>query len=737
MKLRFLTSLAFLQLAALSAGAEGTAQLMPAGSLPSCISYVQGNDGAGKEGPSYGRPDRDLIHVRITNPATEVIYYGFTRKEPSSKPVYYQILDPAGNIIRTGKVAESAADSGHVADNGLAAYVGPVQTGGAGGYQALVCRPTLAGDYLIRFNVGHPTSFKPGESRYFIHPFDVTVASLANPSAPVAIPGRLFCYKWTLNTASSSNRGCMSFYTWTPDSLVVRMDMNGIQPFGYTVSFNSYGSTQTGNIAQDRRSSASVSTVLPEYPVFLSDPDPAVFPTGTPGAISYVNINTCAADTSYCIYVHTTRPGEMNIFLDLDQDGTYSAGTADVYFPYESPEAGNLCIPWDGRDAYGNRLGAGDSGLAMVQFLAGEVHYPVWDPENHPNGFTCAVVRPSGMIPRMYWDNSATAIGTQNVLAGCLSGCNAWTGNKGDRVLVNTWLNTITSADTAPFIISAFCPPVPADDSACTEVGKAAHIPILLNDSDPDGDLDAASVSLFAISDPDAVLLYHPSDGLLSYWPAPGDSATLTLRYSICDQTQAAYGGPFCSSSYVQVDFVEECLDQVFLESRRFPLELRERGGEVLLRWYWAGEAAWWQVERSADGQQFEELARLRAGGSPEGSWADPAPLPAQAYRIAAIAPDGALHHSPPRWLRLAAGAPPRLDLRPQPAGGLAHVRIRCQGPWQLRVYRLSGAELSGQHSAGEGNSEIEIDVSCWPSGMYVLRLFAASAQAERRLWVR
>ena len=69
--------------------AEGTAELIPSGSSSSCISYVQGNDGAGKMGPSYHQAATEYIYVHISNPLTETIYYGFTRKLPTNKHRIY------------------------------------------------------------------------------------------------------------------------------------------------------------------------------------------------------------------------------------------------------------------------------------------------------------------------------------------------------------------------------------------------------------------------------------------------------------------------------------------------------------------------------------------------------------------------------------------------------------------------------------------------------------------------
>lgn len=579
--------------------AEGTAQLMPAGSSSSCVSYVQGNDGTGKEGPSYHQDATEYIYVHIQDPDAETIYFGFTRKHPSSKSVYYQILDPLGNIHCSGRVAESSADAGYIADDNVEAYVGPTQIygSGSGGYEAIECDPSMAGEYTIRFNVNHATTATPSESKYFIHPFDVTVASTVVDSA---ITGRLFAYRWHLNTNSGSNKACMQFYTWTPDSLVVMMDMNGMQPHGYTVAFNSFGVVNSDDISANRRSSSSISTSIPEYRVFLSEPDSLIYPTGTPGEIEYIDISGCQEDSSFCILANATKTGEMNVYIDLDGNGVYDEGTKDVYFPYEVTITGTICIPWDGIDGNGDPVSLSESGTVIVQFLAGIVHYPVYDPENNTDGFKCEIIRPaSGLSPKMYFDNTSTSIGTIN-LDGCDSLCNVWTGNSGDRVMVNTWINTITSEDEEPFSMSGFCPPTAVVDSACTKPAYARTVAILENDWDRDNALDFTTVSLFNLSHDAGQFIYDASGGFVSVLPASGDSSDMFFSYVICDATSIADGGALCDSGYAFIQIYSGCDEISTLEASVPLLRAFSTGNRVRLEWdtRWVHEGELW-LERS------------------------------------------------------------------------------------------------------------------------------------------
>ncbi len=97
-----------------------------------------------------------------------------------------------------------------------------------------------------------------------------------------------------------------------------------------------------------------------------------------------------------------------------------------------------------------------------------------------------------------------------------------------------------------PCATSTGSPPNAADDQASTSVGTAATVPVLANDSDPDGDLDTSSLSIASqpasgagtVTKSGTQLVYNPG----SY---TGPSAMFT--YSVCDY------GHRCSTASVQM----------------------------------------------------------------------------------------------------------------------------------------------------------------------------------------
>mgnify|MGYP006267986335 CR=1 FL=1 len=723
--------------------AEGTAQLIPPGSAASCVSYLQGNDGPGKEGPNFGRPWYDRIYVHVADPSTEVIYYGFTRLEPVSQPLYYRILDPDGNVLRAGRVAESAADSGYIADNGVAAYAGPKAIAGGTGYDALTCTPTVAGDYAIVFNVGHDATPTSG-TRYFVHPFDVTVAEAAGPGKPDPIDGRLFSYKWHLNTNSSSHEACMQFYTWTPDSLVVMMDMNEIRPYGYTVSFNSYGATNTGDIEADRRSSTTVSDAVPEYRVFLQAPDPQVYPTGTPGRITYLDIEGCHADSSFCIEVNATKRGEINVYIDLNGNGVYEEGTVDRYFPFNNGEVGTICVPWDGLDGLGNPVGPGSNGTVTVEFLAGEVHYPVYDPENHPQGFRCAMIRPSGFAPKMYYDNRSTPIGTHN-LDGCDSLCNTWTGKVGDRVMVNTWLNTITSTDTDSFYLTDVCPPVARDDSTCTTPGASLSYPVLANDQPGDYALNPGSGRIVRLSDSLGTAEYLAADQALRYTPAESSPAKVRIDYEICDSTPGSLSGPLCDQAQVWVTLDPQCEGAQVLSALRWQVSVQRQRRDAALRWETFGEAVPQQyvVERAGGrAASFRPLATRGACqarhryvdlGVAATAWQQ------VRYRIRAELADGTTSYSPE--VHLALPGQPSVAIEGWHEAEARRLTLRYLSPHPLQLYVLDrqGRQVGMLHLQAQPERATlhQLPTAGWTPGWYLVAAYEGDWQVWRQaFWI-
>jgi uncharacterized repeat protein (TIGR01451 family) len=78
--------------------------------------------------------------------------------------------------------------------------------------------------------------------------------------------------------------------------------------------------------------------------------------------------------------------------------------------------------------------------------------------------------------------------------------------------------------------------PVAADDSATVSEGGSVDIDVLGNDTDPDGNLDPASVTVTA-GPANGSVSVDPSTGEITYTPDPGFTGPDTFTYQVCDTT--------------------------------------------------------------------------------------------------------------------------------------------------------------------------------------------------------
>ena len=91
------------------------------------------------------------------------------------------------------------------------------------------------------------------------------------------------------------------------------------------------------------------------------------------------------------------------------------------------------------------------------------------------------------------------------------------------------------TATVTVFVPPPGSPPVAADDAAVTNEATAVTVDVLVNDTDPDNDIDPSSISLLTL--PAHGIALADVDGTIHYLPADGFSGTDSLRYQICDTT--------------------------------------------------------------------------------------------------------------------------------------------------------------------------------------------------------
>lgn len=463
--------------------AEGTRQLEPATAPATqyCKLYFD-NDLTQFRIPfaQLGCPADYRLYFYIDNPLTEAVYFGFGSATNYNNTVLndlrFQLRDPNNNIVPGFAMAAlPTAGAGYIATNAQA-QAGPNIAGSVpAGYTPLSFTPLMAGNYYIEFSKNNlPFDIDGRALRYF----DLTIATGTTP-----IEGRLWSKAWQLSSSTTSaaagGKSYASFYSFTTDSIVTRFDCNGLAGGIFTVYCNQYGTANTGTWAIDRRSIVGNGTVLPQYKLFLNDPDTNVYASGALGRI-------CSVFTQpYCngsvdIFVKVTRPGTMTVTIDVLPTGP---GPEDVIItqPVTGDENCSVwdTIHWNGVNGLGAIVQNGAVYNMGITYLNGLTNLPLYDVEDNRFGIKVDLIRPSLSGPSIlpiYWDDvnvagSTNLTGCSYPTGGAVTGCHPWryTGSQ-DTLTHNSWWYYLTNGPSGLTIAVHRTPPAAPVPTGPTQV---------------------------------------------------------------------------------------------------------------------------------------------------------------------------------------------------------------------------------------------------------------------------
>ncbi|MCU0429872.1 MAG: gliding motility-associated C-terminal domain-containing protein [Cytophagaceae bacterium] len=350
----------------------------------------------------------------------------------------------AGAYVSGGQVLD--ANAGRI-DTWAQAIAGPASVVGASGYFDTTFVPGVAGDYYIEFNRADRNNF--ANNQITLRYFDIQVVSAAN----AMINGRLHSKSWYLANDDDPFKG--SFYVYSNDGIVTKINNSQIQPYWFSISCNATGVSNTGNPSVDRMS-VNGPQLYPSYEIFLNDPDIACYPTGTFGRLN-VNPSVSGCGANRCLNINVDKSGNIIILLDLGGLPNVFDDPMDrqiAYFVTPAQVNTDICVPWDGLNGQGNPIVGGSNINIRVDFLNGITHLPLFDCEDNRNGFIITLERPAGPAPRVFWDDSNVLSGTAtdgltNSVNGCAApsatiGCHRWR-NRGDNACppcsetINSW----------------------------------------------------------------------------------------------------------------------------------------------------------------------------------------------------------------------------------------------------------------------------------------------------------
>ncbi len=137
----------------------------------------------------------------------------------------------------------------------------------------------------------------------------------------------------------------------------------------------------------------SVAPTCPTFPADARGPD---YTTGNKPAFIYrpKDAGPGPGDTvpgGYFFFTNVDNTGALSsyrIVIDTDNDGTFGNGNDRVLIgqvaasPTDGEQVVNV-VEWDGLDEAGNQLAETDLIRARIFFQAGEIHFPMIDPEQH------------------------------------------------------------------------------------------------------------------------------------------------------------------------------------------------------------------------------------------------------------------------------------------------------------------------------------------------------------------
>lgn len=431
MKLKFTQLLPLLFLLCHTPGfTEGTKEIMP---VNTGIEKIRSAPASGETFgfAYYGCDSLHSLNIHIAQDG-EVIYYGFNKVSTQTKQ--YRILDPAGTVVFTGNIPTTG--NGYI-DSYDKAVAGPSQIVGAAGYTALLYTPLMTGDYTMEFQ-------NSGGNYTTLLWFDITVASPAN----VPVKGRVWSRAWQFDTGTNTGASNGTFYIYTDDGLVTSMYLNGLQGIVFTVACNQVGCPDPSGVGYTRKS-VDNQHVLPRYKIFLNDPDPAVYPTGTLGVLSNVLV-TWNCNGTADITFDVTQAGTIDVLLDINPlPGQQSE---DVLLS-QAVLAGPNLIHWNGLNGLLQQVPNGTTFNIIVTYIMGLTNFPVYDVEQNKNGLIINLIRPTGSTLSVYWDDTDLTRYIDNFGGGCTAsqfpppttsnytGCNATVGG------CHTWLSIGCSDD--------------------------------------------------------------------------------------------------------------------------------------------------------------------------------------------------------------------------------------------------------------------------------------------------
>ncbi|MEQ9355006.1 hypothetical protein [Coleofasciculus chthonoplastes] len=241
----------------------------------------------------------------------------------------------------------------------------------------------------------------------FVTAWDVTVADQGRE-----IQGRAFGDYLALNMGGREAPLSSETYILTEQGYVYRIDLNGIEPFGFIFFSNNKGFRQPNS----NPFFSSVPLIPPPdfqnpftnpntgddrtHRIFLNRPAPGIpdrpLNPRSPGEVRNFRFigdegtpGQAASPGGGTFRFIATRAGSFRIVIDLNGDGVFGnddSSIRDRIITGRVTEGENQVV-WDGLDGNDNPIPGGSQGFRVrINLFAAQVHFPFLDVEASPNG---------------------------------------------------------------------------------------------------------------------------------------------------------------------------------------------------------------------------------------------------------------------------------------------------------------------------------------------------------------
>lgn len=285
-----------------------------------------------------------------------------------------------------------------------------------------------------------------------------------------------------------------------------------------------------GNIATANVTITIAVTPGPEPPIAVSDSASTVLQT--PVNIAVLLNDSDPAGGALTVITATVPASEGTVVINPDNTLTFTAalgfeGSATITYTIQNPVGDTASAPAVVEVTSGNEppIARPDSATAqtavpkVVSVLGNDS-----DPDGDPLTVTSATVLPAQGVVVVNPDNTITFTSAPAFVGVAVVNYSITDGNGGNSS------TTVTITVTAAAPVNS--PPDAVNDTAATPVDQPVDVPVLLNDSDPDG--DPLIVTTVTVPPGQGSATINP-DNTINYIPAPGLNDVVILTYTISD----------------------------------------------------------------------------------------------------------------------------------------------------------------------------------------------------------